>query len=177
MATVNNNFNQATEHHLNTGVTLLNVKWNFTIDASEHTTGQALSVIESISGALRANGYTGKIRHITLRNTNSTPAAKACAIYFMSRVSIPATPPAQSSDVVMIDTDAPYVLGRVDFASADWKTLDDVAIQTKTNVDIPIINEDSTVGTSIYAFLVHTDSTHTFSSSQKIYVDLWIEQY
>lgn len=176
MATTNNNQNQADEHHMNIGKTLLQVKHNFAISATEHTANQALSEIIEVVGAARRNGYSGVVKSITLRNTNSTPAAKATAIYFVSKQSIPATAPTQSTDLVMLAADAEYIVGRVDFAAADWKTIDDIAIQTKVNVDIPFVNEDATVGTTLYMFLVHTDSTHTYSASQKMYVDLFIEQ-
>jgi len=176
MATTNNNQNQADEHHMNTGKTVLQVKHNFTISATEHTANQTLSTIIEITNATHRNGYSGVIKSITLRNTNSTPAAKATAVYFISKQSIPATAPAQTTDLVMIDADAAYIVGRVDFAAADWKTIDDIAIQTKVNIDIPFINEDTTVSTTLYMFLVHTDSTHTYSASQKMYVDLFIEQ-
>ncbi len=178
MATVSNNYNQSLEHFGNVGKTVLTAKWTWTLDHTGATaTGDYLSLIESISGACRANGYTAKITNIRLCNTfTSTPQSKACAIYFFSKSSIPATTPVVNAAATLINTDAQYILGRADFAAADWKVLDDVSVQTK-EVSIPIVNEDSTTGTSIYAVAVHTDSSATFGNGEKLEVTIWIEMY
>ncbi len=176
MATIANNSYQATEHQINTGKTILPAKWQWALDNSSHVAGDALSAIEVISGATRVNGFTS--RAVTLRLAYSvasgTPAPKECRLYLISKQSIPATAPVVSAAQVWIASDAAYVLGTVDIATADWLVSDKIATVNKT-FTIDCINEDATVGTTVYAFLLNTVTTWTPPSGSLIEATLWFE--
>ena len=176
MATVPNTSYQATEHAYNAGRSILPVKWTWNLDNSSHAAGEALSAVETITGATRRDGFTSRIVECRLAYSVSsgTPAPKETRLYFMSKTGIPATAPVVSTAQVIVQADAPYILGSFDVATADWLILDKVATITKS-LDINCYNEDTTIGTSIYTFALNTTTTWTPPSGSKLEVTLWIE--
>lgn len=176
MATVANNSYQATEHQLNTGDTRVPVKWSWSLDSSSHTSNQALSVMETISGAARVDGFTTQAVQCRFAYTvtSGTPAPKDVVLYLISKTGIPATMPVLSADQAWVAADAPYILGTVSVATADWIISDKIATVTKT-IDINCINEDTTPGTSVYAFLLNGATTWTPPSGSKIEMLLWFK--
>lgn len=176
MATVANNSFQATEHQINTGSTLLPARWTWTLDNSSHTSNQALSLVESISGVARADGFTTKLTNIRVQYSvgSGTPAPKDVYLYFLSKTSIPATTPVLSADQAFTQSDAYYVLGVVSIATADWIIADKIATVTKT-ADIAMVNEDTTVSTTVYCFAVNGATTWTPAASSQLGVLAWFE--
>ena len=176
MATVANNSYQASEHQINIGKTTLPAKWTWNADNTSHAAGEALSAIEAISGAARIDGFsTRAVRvRIAFTTTSGTPVPKECRLSFFSKSGIPATTPVVSTAQAFINTDAPYLLGSVDVATADWLVLGQVASVEKT-VAIDCINEDTTIGTIIYTYLLNTVTTWTPPASSKFEVTVWFE--
>jgi hypothetical protein len=176
MATVSNNSYQATEHQINTGETRIPAKWTWALDNSSHTAGQALSLVETISGAARVDGFS--TRAVTCRLsyavTSGTPAPKDIVLYLISKQSIPTTTPVLSADQAFTQTDVGYILGTISVATADWIIYDKIATVNKT-IDIDCINEDSTAGTSIYCFALNGATTWTPAASSQLGVYLWFK--
>lgn len=176
MAEISNTQQQAFEHQINTGVTLLPAIWTWNADNSSHVANDALTAIEEIVGAARADGYTTKAVRLRLAFTvtSGTPAPKETVMFLMSKASYPADTPAVSTPQSIAAADAPYILGTIAIATADWIIYDNVAIVEKT-IAIPCINQDSTPGTSVYAFLLNTTTTWTPPASSKFEAMLWFE--
>jgi hypothetical protein len=176
MATVANNSYQATEHQVNTGETRMLAKWTWNLDNSSHAKGDALSLVETISGAARVDGFS--TRAVTCRLvysvTSGTPAPKNFHIYLFSKSGVPASTPVLSAATTFTQSDAPYVLGYFTVIDADFDINDKIAVAQKT-IDIDCINEDTTPGTSIYAMAINGTHTWTPASGSKLEVSLWFK--
>ena len=176
MATVANNSYQATEHQVNTGETRMSAKWTWNLDNSSHATGDALSLVETISGAARVDGFS--TRAVTCRLvysvTSGTPAPKDMYLVLMSKSGVPATAPVLSAAQVWTQADAPYVLGKFLIETADFYVTDKIAIANK-EISIDCINEDTTAGTSIYCMALNGQHTWTPASGSKLEVSLWFK--
>lgn len=176
MATIANTSYQATEHQVNTGETRMLAKWSWALDNSSHAKGEALSLVETISGAARVDGFS--TRAVTCRLvysvTSGTPAPKNIHIYLFSKTAIPATAPVLSSAVTIGQSDAPYVLGYFTVIDTDFDITGQIAVAQKT-IDIDCINEDTTPGTSIYCMAINGSQTWTPASGSKLDVNLWFK--
>ena len=176
MATVANNSYQATEHQVNTGETRMVAKWTWNLDNSSHATGDALSLVETISGAARVDGFSTKacFARIVYSVTSGTPAPKDMHFVLMSKSGVPATTPVLSAAQVWSQADAPYVLGVFSVVTTDFYVTDKIAIATK-EFSIDCINEDTTPGTSIYCMAIDGQHTWTPASGSKLEVSLWFK--
>lgn len=176
MATVANNSYQATEHHVNTGETRMVAKWTWTLDNSSHATGDAISLVETISGAARVDGFSTKacFARIVYSVTSGTPAPKDIYFVLMSKSGVPATAPVLSAPQAWTQADAPFVLGQFLVSTTDYLVTDKIAIAQK-EINIDCINEDTTPGTSIYCMAIDGQHTWTPASGSKLEVSLWFK--
>lgn len=176
MATIANTSYQATEHQINTGETRMLAKWTWTLDNSSHATGDALSLVETISGAARVDGFSTRacFARVVYSVTSGTPAPKDMYFVLMSKTGIPATAPVLSATQVWAQTDAPYVLGQFLLSTSDFYVTDKIAIAQK-ELSIDCINEDTTPGTSIYCMALDGQHTWTPAAGSKLEVSLWFK--
>jgi hypothetical protein len=176
MATIANTSYQATEHQVNTGETRMLAKWTWTLDNSSHATGDALSLVETISGAARVDGFSTRacFARVVYSVTSGTPAPKDMYFVLMSKTGIPATAPVLSATQVWAQTDAPYVLGQFLLSTSDFYVTDKIAIAQK-ELSIDCINEDTTPGTSIYCMALDGQHTWTPAAGSKLEVSLWFK--
>jgi hypothetical protein len=176
MATIANTSYQATEHQVNTGETRMLAKWTWTLDNSSHATNDALSLVETISGAARVDGFSTRacFARVIYSVSSGTPAPKDMHFYLISKTGIPATAPVLSTGQVWAQTDAPYVLGKFDFIDSDFDISDKIATACK-EVSIDCINEDTTPGTSIYCMAINGQHTWTPAAGSKLEVSLWFK--
>ena len=176
MATVANNSYQATEHQVNTGETRMLAKWTWTLDNSSHATGDAISLVETISGAARVDGFSTKACFIraVYSVTSGTPAPKDMHFAIISKSGVPATAPVLSAPQAWTQADAPFVLGWTSLAAADFWVTDKIAIAQK-EINIDCINEDTTPGTSIYCMAISGQTTWTPAAGSKLEVSLWFK--
>lgn len=178
MADIINNDSQTDYHQLNTGQTVLPVKFTITAANVSHGAGHAISdEVEVIGGATRFNGYSARIVSIRLNDTVTTgsASAKSCVLYLASRQAIPTTDISAGGAITLTQLDAPYIVAAIPFDTGEWIKTSRMATIHKP-VSIDFINEDLTVGNTLYAFLVHTGSTHTYALNETFDITIFIQQ-
>lgn len=168
MATIVNNGSQVVELSNSVGSALLLVQSSWTLTNASHVANKALTVIDTAAGVTRV-GYTSKLVELTLKYsvTSGTPAPKGMIVYFLSKVSIPATAPVANTNQVWAQGDVPYILSAVTIADADWFISDTIATVTK-EVNRTLVNQDATPGTTIYTFVLNNATTWTPASGSKL---------
>ena len=176
MATIANTSYQATEHQVNTGETRMLAKWTWTLDNSSHASNDALSLVETISGAARVDGFSTRAvnMRVVYSVSSGTPAPREVYVYLISKSGIPATTPVLSTGQVWAQADAPYVLGVIKIGDTEWVVSDKIATWTK-EVSVDCVNEDTTPGTSVYCMAINGQHTWTPASGSKLEVSLWFK--
>lgn len=176
MATIANTSYQATEHQVNTGETRMLAKWTWTLDNSSHASNDALSLVETITGACRVDGFSTRavMARVAYTVASGTPAPKDFHFYLMSKSGVPATAPVLSTGQVWTQAEAANILGVFKVIDSDFVISDKVAVATK-EISIDCVNEDSTPGTSVYCMAINGQHTWTPASGSKLEVSLWFK--
>lgn len=174
MATVANDSPLAQDHQINVGDSLFPVSWTNALTNASTVAGKALTVLETIAGAARADNYSAKVAFVRVAYTvnSGTPAPKDMTLYLISKASIPATAPVANTSQALVDADADYILGVVKFVDTDFVITDKVAVAQK-EVNIPIQSDDSP-GQNIYAFWMNGATTWTPAASSNLKTKLWL---